>query len=101
MHNAYKIKRHQECLTAVCMIPVQVSEKLVPVKASQSGPAAREPVEAANTGSGWAVLQDELVGVAGTGTKLKDWDKAIESEEDDGVAGEREGVSSSDEEPEW
>ncbi|EIE18722.1 hypothetical protein COCSUDRAFT_60030 [Coccomyxa subellipsoidea C-169] len=79
----------------------QVSEKLVPVKASQSGPAAREPVEAANTGSGWAVLQDELVGVAGTGTKLKDWDKAMESEEDDDVAGKREGVSSSDEEPEW
>lgn len=80
---------------------LQVSEKLVPVRATGLVPAAREPVEVAGTGSGWAVLQDDLVGVAGTGTKLKDWDKVLESEDNDDMAGEREGVSSSDEEPEW
>ena len=80
---------------------LQVSEKLVPVRATGLVPAAREPVEVAGTGSGWAVLQDDIVGVAGTGTKLKDWDKVVESEDDDDMAGEREGVSSSGEEAEW
>ena len=41
-------------------------------------PEAKEhhavPAATANAGSGWAVLQDSLVGVKGTGTRLKDWD---------------------------
>ncbi|BDA49751.1 probable RRP15-like protein at C-terminar half [Coccomyxa sp. Obi] len=79
----------------------QVTEQLVPVRASKQQPAVREPVEASSKGTGWAVLQDDLVGVAGTGTRLKDWDKAIDSEEDEDRAAEGEGATSSDEEPDW
>ncbi|CAL8464372.1 g3907 [Coccomyxa elongata] len=79
----------------------QVSEQLVPDRATKQLLPIREPVETSTEGTGWAVLQDDLVGVAGTGTRLKDWDKAIDSEQDDDIAAEREGATSSDEEPDW
>lgn len=78
-----------------------MTEQLVPVRATHQKPAVREPVEVSTKGTGWAVLQDDLVGVAGTGTRLKDWDKAIDSEEDDDIAAQREGATSSDEDPDW
>jgi len=62
-------------------------------------PAAREAVAGASTGSGWAVLQDGLVGAAGTGTRLKDWDKAVDSDEDEDMAAQQQ--ESSDDEPDW
>lgn len=80
---------------------LQVSEQLVPVRATKQLLPIREPVETSTKGTGWAVLQDDLVGVAGIGTRLKDWDKAIDSEQDDDIAAEREGATSSDEEPDW
>ncbi len=38
--------------------------------------------EGGQTNSGWAVLQDGLVGAKGSGTRLKDWDQMADSSEE-------------------
>ena len=73
--------------------------------ALKAAPASTPSAPAQGGGSsGWAVLQqDGLVGAFGTGTRLKDWDKLAESEDEDvrAAAGHAQGSDSSESDGEW
>ena len=84
-----------------CSGNLQVTDQMVPVRGGKQQPAVREAAEASTRGTGWAVLQDDLVGAVGTGTRLKDWDKTVESEDDNDREVEGDGATSSGEEPDW
>ena len=78
----------------------QAEETLLPSKPHaaqrEAGSAA---AEGGQSNSGWAVLQDGLVGAKGTGTRLKDWDQMADSSEEgdaDGMGADVDDDSESD-----